>query len=345
MSKGHSLLISDYRRETPSAISIAFEVPNELQNEFQFKAGQFLTLEANIDGEAVRRAYSICSAPDSGELRVAIKEVPNGRFSSYANRSLQQGDSLRVFPPEGRFVFDAQQPKHIGAFAAGSGITPLLSIAETVLNTHPDNQFTLLYGNKTQKDTLFYNALHSLKKQYPSQFFLHEIYSQERVKNSLFGRMDGGTVKFVCKQSPKAMDAFYICGPEPMIHTVKDSLLEIGADETAIFFELFTPAEASQPVATPKGNAHITLVVDEETFVFDMRSNTTLLEAALSQKIDTPYSCQGGVCSTCIARISEGTAEMEQNQILTDDEVAEGLVLTCQAHPTSASLRVDFDDV
>lgn len=344
MSKGHHLLISDFRRETPSAVSIAFEVPDELQHEFEFKAGQYLTLEANIDGEAVRRAYSICAAPESGELRVAIKEVPNGRFSSYANQRLQQGDSLRVFPPEGRFVFDSPQPKHVGAFAAGSGITPLLSIAKTVLNT-PDSRFTLLYGNKTQEDALFYDALHSLKKQYPSQFFLHEIYSQERVENALFGRMDGGTVKFVCKQAPQAMDAFYICGPEPMIHTVKDSLLETGADEAAIFFELFTPAETAQPVTTQNGNAQVTVVLDEETFAFDMRSTTTLLEAALSQKIDAPYSCQGGVCSSCIARISEGTAEMEQNQILTDDEIAEGLVLTCQAHPTSASLRVDFDDV
>jgi ring-1,2-phenylacetyl-CoA epoxidase subunit PaaE len=345
MKKEYSLRISDCRRETPLAVSIAFEVPEELRETFRFRAGQYLTLETNIEGVAVRRAYSICSAPHSGELRVAIKEVPNGVFSTHANRTLKAGDTLTVFPPEGRFVFDSDDSRRIGAFAAGSGITPILSIAETVLNSHPDNQFVLLYGNKTKSDTLFYEALQSLQSEYTSRFSFYEIYSREHPQGALFGRIDSGTVRHVCKSDVDTFDAFYLCGPEPMIHTVKDTLLDMGVAETNILFELFTPTEPTHNVVSTNQNTQVTVTLDEETIEYEMRSEKTLLEAALAQKIDAPYSCQGGVCMSCIARIVEGSAEMVQNQILTDQEIADGLVLTCQAHPTSDSIHINFDDV
>lgn len=345
MSKAHSLRISDYRRETPSAVSIAFDVPSNLKETFAFHAGQYLTLEALINGEKVRRAYSICSSPQSGELRVAIKEVENGLFSGYANQSLQVGDTLEVFPPEGRFVFDSDLTQQIGAIAAGSGITPILSIAKTVLDRNSESTFALLYGNKTQEESIFFDEIAALKETYGARFSLYQTYSREKQKEALFGRIDAGTINYMLKHFQRPFDAFYICGPEPMIRTVNETLEAREVPESNIFFELFTPAKPAVKEVFDGQNTQVTLVLDEVATPFEMRSSTTLLEAALSQKIEAPYSCQGGVCSTCIARITEGTAEMTQNQILTDSEVADGLVLTCQAHPTSATIKVDYDDV
>lgn len=345
MSKAHSLQVSDYKRETPSAVSVAFHVPDHLKDTFVFQAGQYLTLEAEIKGEKVRRAYSICSSPQSGELRVAIKEVENGLFSGYANQSLRLGDTLAVLPPQGRFVFDSDLSQQVCAVAAGSGITPVLSIAKTVLDRDKNNTFSLLYGNKTKEEALFLNEIITLKETYGDRFSLYEIYSREQHKDALFGRIDSGTVNYLLKQSQASFDAFYICGPEAMIHTVKETLIAQDVSTESIFYELFTPSEPSKKQVTEIQNTEVTLVLDEVVSTFEMPSSTTLLEAALSQKIEAPYSCQGGVCSTCIARITEGAAEMTQNQILTDSEIADGLILTCQAHPTSAKIQVDFDDV
>lgn len=350
MGQFHNLSIKSISKVTDDSVSITFDVPTDLKSAFAYKAGQYITLKTSINGEEVRRDYSICSSEGSGDLTVAVKSVEGGTFSVYANNSLSQGDSLEVAEPNGRFVFEANSAKTrtVAAFAAGSGITPILSIAKTLLEDEPFSNFILLYGNKTLKDTMFMEELISLKNKYGNRFHPYFIFSQAREADSLFGRIEKSTVNLIVKNKYKevTIDRFYLCGPEPMIHTVKEVLLENGIKEKNILFELFTaPTESEEAEVNTSGKSSIKVIVDDEEFEFEMSNEQSILEASLKQKIDAPYSCQGGICSSCIARITEGEAMMRQNNILTDNEVAEGLILTCQAHPTSKSLVVDYDDV
>jgi ring-1,2-phenylacetyl-CoA epoxidase subunit PaaE len=353
MSKFHNLVIKKVQRLTDKSVVLSFEIPAELSDLFQFEAGQYITLKTSINGEEVRRDYSICASPNSGELSVAVKSVEGGTFSFYANNALKAGDPIEVAPPNGRFIFKAnpEKTRTIAAFAAGSGITPILSIAKTLLEDEPYSNFILVYGNKTPEDTMFSEELLELKNIYGNRIHIHFIYSQSNEPDALFGRIDKSTVNLIVKNKYKdvSIDTFYLCGPEPMIHTVKEVLLENQIKENKILFELFTtPIETEIPVgetAVESGMTSIKVLVDDEEFEFEMAQDKTILEAALKQDIDAPYSCQGGICSSCIARLTEGTATMRQNNILTDNEVAEGLVLTCQAHPTSSHVVVDYDDV
>ena len=351
MSSFHKLTIKEIKRETSKAISITFNIPENLKSTFVFKAGQYITLKTVIDGNEVRRDYSLCSSPKSGEIKVAVKEVKNGTFSAYANNTLQVGDALGVAPPKGRFVFEPNdsKTKNIAAFAAGSGVTPILSIIKCALEEEVYSKVILVFGNKTTKDTMFLNELLELQHEYKDRFSIQFVFSQEDEDDAIFGRIEKSTVNYVMKNKHKHIDvdAFYLCGPEAMIHTVKDVLTEHDIDENRIHFELFKaakPAEIEEDIAT-SGKTKITVVVDDETTTFEMSAKQTVLEAALDEDLDTPYSCQGGICSSCIARITEGEATMRQNNILTDSEVSEGLILTCQAHPTTPTLVVDYDDV
>ncbi len=351
MSSFHKLTIKEIKRETSKAISITFNIPENLKSIFVFKAGQYITLKTVIDGNEVRRDYSLCSSPKSGEIKVAVKEVKNGTFSAYANNTLQVGDALEVAPPKGRFVFEPNdsKTKNIAAFAAGSGVTPILSIIKCALEEEVYSKVILVFGNKTTKDTMFLNELLELQHEYKDRFSIQFVFSQEDEDDAIFGRIEKSTVNYVMKNKHKHIDvdAFYLCGPEAMIHTVKDVLTEHDIDENRIHFELFKaakPAEIEEDIAT-SGKTKITVVVDDETTTFEMSAKQTVLEAALDEDLDTPYSCQGGICSSCIARITEGEATMRQNNILTDSEVSEGLILTCQAHPTTPTLVVDYDDV
>lgn len=352
MSHFHSLTIKSVDKVTDNSVAITFDVPDNLKEKFSFKAGQYITLKTTINGEDIRRDYSICASQNTGNVTVAVKEVENGTFSVYANNSLKAGDILEVAEPNGRFVFEANAAKTrtIAAFAAGSGITPVLSIAKTLLEEEPFSNFILVYGNKTLADAMFVEELLQLKTQYDNRFHAHFIYSQAQEEDALFGRIEKSTVNLIVKNKYKGVtiENFYLCGPEQMIHTVKDVLIENGVKEKAIKFELFTtPVTTETEVSTdlPSGETKIKVTVDEEEFEFNMSQKQTILDAALKQDIDAPYSCQGGICSSCIAKLTEGTAEMRQNNILTDSEVAEGLILTCQAHPTSATVAVDYDDV
>lgn len=349
MSQFHSLRVQEVRRETPSSVSILFEVPAELKADFDFKSGQYITIKHILNNEEVRRAYSICSTPYSGELRVAVKEVPDGTFSKYANNKLQAGDTLDVMLPEGRFIFEpSASNRSIAAFAAGSGITPILSIAKSVLEKESGSNFVLVYGNKSPEETIFFNELKTLKSQFSDRFSLHLMYSKAREEDALAGRIEASTVNFVLKNKHKDLnfDAFYLCGPEPMINIVSDTLKGNGIADDKIFFELFTESTDTETIAVAEdGMTQVTVLVDDEEASFSMPQTKTILEVALENDIDAPYSCQGGVCSSCIGRITEGKAEMRQNNILTDSEVAEGLVLTCQAQPTTAIVKVDYDDV
>jgi len=350
MSTFHPLKIKDVTRETPGAVSIAFEIPENLREDYNFLAGQYINIKTQFEGEEIRKAYSICSAPGSGELRVAIKAVKNGGFSVYANEKLAAGDTMEVATPEGKFTFEpkADRQRNYAAFAAGSGITPVLSILQSVLQGEPESTFVLVYGNKSPEETMFHQFLHDLQQQYVGRFFVQFVYSKAREENSLFGRIERSAVNFVLKNKHKEKEftKFYLCGPEQMILAVNDVLRESNVPEKNIKFELFsTPIAEKKITESLDGQTKVTVLVDDEEVTFVMPKEMTILDAALKQGIDAPYSCQGGICSSCMARISNGTAEMKKNAILTDGEIAEGLILTCQAHPTSPELRVDFDDV
>lgn len=350
MSTFYKLSIKEVRRETPDAISVAFHIPAELKPAYQFTAGQYVTLKLTLDGQELRRAYSICSAPGSGELRVSIKAVSTGAFSKFANTALKAGDILEVSPPEGKFTFepDAARVKNYAAFAAGSGITPVMAILQSVLENEPQSSFVLVYGNKSPEQTIFHDYLHELQLKYTGRLFVYFVYSQAKVDGALFGRIERSTVNFILNNKHKEMefDKFYLCGPEAMINTISDVLKEHNVKEKDIKFELFFAATADNKIqASLEGHTKITVMVDGDETTFEMSQKQTLLEAALKQGLDAPYSCQGGICSSCMARITEGSAEMKKNTILTDGEIAQGLILTCQAHPTSAEVYVDYDDV
>jgi ring-1,2-phenylacetyl-CoA epoxidase subunit PaaE len=277
--------------------------------------------------------------------------VKSGNFSKFANENLKAGDILEVSQPEGRFTFEPnnEKQKNYAAFAAGSGITPVISILKSVLESEPKSTFVLVYGNKTPEETIFHNELHELQLKYTGRFFVHYVYSQVKKGDEIFGRIDKSAVNYVLnnKHKEKEFDKFYLCGPEEMINLVTNVLKEHNIADKNIKFELFSTSTANENTAAESHSGHtkITVMVDDEETTFEMSQKQTVLEAALKQGIDAPYSCQGGICSSCLARITSGSAEMKKNSILTDGEIAEGLILTCQAHPTSAEIYVDYDDV
>lgn len=350
MSKLHKLTVQKITKETPDAVSIHFEIPQELKDTFRFKAGQYLTLETSIEGKKVRRAYSLCSTPESDLHSVVVKEVQGGSFSVYANKSLREGDTLEVLPPEGNFIFEPHPDNKntYVAFAAGSGITPIISIIKTALEQEPESKFLLVYGNKSPEDTIFMKALMDLQQTYKSRFFLEFVFSRKEVDDYQFGRISKAIANYFLKNKYKELNpsSYFLCGPEPMINEVKETLLENGVANEKIYFELFsTSVEPNQVEGFQDGTTTLTVLLDDEETSFVMPQNKTVLEVVLEKDLDAPYSCQGGICSTCIARINEGAATMRKNQILTDGEVAEGLILTCQAQPTTPVLKVDYDDV
>jgi ring-1,2-phenylacetyl-CoA epoxidase subunit PaaE len=351
MSSFYKLQIKEVKNETNNAISVTFNVPSELKSAYQFIAGQYVTIKLTLDGQEIRRAYSICASPKSGALSIAIKSVKNGHFSKFANENLKVGDILEVGLPEGKFTFEpnSDRLKNYAGFAAGSGITPVMSILKSVLESEPNSTFVLVYGNKNPEETIFYNELHELQLKYVGRFFVHYVFSQANVDGELFGRIEKATVNFVLnnKHKEKVFEKFYLCGPEEMINLVSKVLKENSILEKNIKFELFSTSSANEKATLEgsTGHAKITVMVDDEETTFEMSQKQTILEAALKQGLDAPYSCQGGICSSCLARITNGTAEMKKNSILTDSEIAEGLILTCQAHPTSSEIYVDYDDV
>lgn len=349
MSAFYPLTVSQIQVLTPNSVAITFAISEADQQAFQFKAGQYITIKKEISGQELRRAYSISSAPGTPEITIGVKHVDHGGFSHFANKELKEGDILEVSAPEGRFIFDSKDKKDVIAFASGSGITPIMSIARTVLDNHPDNKFVLVYGNRSKAETMFYNDLQKLQNKYTDRFIIQMVYSRSREEDALFGRIDNSVVNFALKNKFKEFkfDNYYLCGPEPMIDLVRDVLDKKGVPSDKVFFELFTSSMDNKEQTTMKeeGKTQLTIILDEEEQQIVMDRKETVLDALLKADVDAPYSCQGGICSTCIARISEGEAVMEKNQILTDGEIADGFVLTCQAHPTTSTLTVDYDDV
>ena len=347
MATFHNVTIKEIQQETANAVSVVFDIPKNLKEEFSFTAGQYITLKASLDNKEVRRAYSICSTPQSRELRVAIKKVENGTFSVYATEQLKVGDKIEITPPEGKFQLQPESNKNYIGFAAGSGITPILSILKTVLETEETSTFTLIYGNKSIDDTIFYEELISLKEKYQN-FNLEFVCSQEQNENMLFGRIDKAYTNLFVKNRYKevAFDAAYLCGPEAMINTVSETLEDNGFSKNSINFELFTAStEEVNTNEVKEGTSEITILLDDEETTISMSQTDNILAAALRNDLDAPYSCQGGICSSCMAKVTEGKAVMSRNSILTDDEVEDGVILTCIAHPVTPKVTIDWDDV
>lgn len=349
MADFYKLTVKEVKRETPEAVSVVFNVPDSLSDFYKYTAGQYVNLKLTLDGQEIRRAYSICSSPQSGELRIAIKEVQNGFFSVFANKQLAVGNIIEVGTPEGRFTFEPNHDtqKSYAAFVAGSGITPVLSILQTVLEQEPQSTFVLIYGNKTPQSTIFHDTINELHNKYTGRFFVYYVFSQAKIDGHLFGRIERSTVNFILKNKHKELDfnTYFLCGPNEMITQVSDILKENNIAEKRIKFELFTTTTSEKEVETSAGQTKITVLLDDEETSFTVPNGTVVLDAVLKKGLDAPYSCQGGICSSCIGKITHGSAQMKKNAILTDGEIAEGLILTCQAVPTSSEIYIDYDDV
>lgn len=357
----HKLKVQDITRETEDTVSVAFAVPEPLADAYYFAPGQYLTLETEIEGEKVRRSYSLCSSPFDGELRVAIKTLDGGKFSTYANRELTVGNEMHVMTPQGNFVADiVPEKKHnYVAFAAGSGITPIFSILKSVLENEPQSSFTLFYGNKTGQSVIFKEKIEALKNKFMNRLEVHYVLSREdQGSDYLKGRIDAQKCRHFAERffAVEAVDNFFLCGPEEMIRTVSGQLEELGVPKTKIHFELFTTPVQSmegkkvgsgqkEKGKAPKSKSAVTVILDGDETHFELSSDgTSVLDAALDAGADVPFACKGAVCCTCRAKVLEGEVEMDMNYALEDDEVEDGYVLTCQSHPRSQKLVISYDD-
>ena len=355
MSKFQPLTVARVTNETRDTIAVTFAVPAALRESFRFTQGQHLTLRAMIGKEDVRRSYSICSAVQDEQLRVAIKRVPGGAFSTWANDTLRAGAVIDVMPPMGHFnvPLSAEHKKHYLAFAAGSGITPILSIIKTTLRAEPHSRFTLFYGNRASSSVIFKSELAELKDRYMHRFKLVYVMSREQQDIDLF---NGRITKEKCGQffqhwSDLAdIDQAFICGPEQMMHDVSQALQDNGLAKDKIKIELFAasvPKRDHAPSKQPIAGSHecaVTLIIEGAHFSFGMeKDKESVLDAALKQGIDMRYACKAGVCSTCRCKVVDGKVDMDANYALEDYEVARGFALSCQSFPVSDTLVMDFD--
>ncbi len=352
----HKLKVKTVKTETPDCVSIAFSIPDDLKKEFEFEQGQNITIKKNIDGEEIRRSYSICTAPFENELRVAVKKVDGGKFSCYANDILTPGDELDVLPPTGKFntKLKTGNLNRYVAFAAGSGITPVISIIKTTLQVEPQSSFTLVLGNRGRNSIIFFEELEGLKNKYLNRFNFINILSREKTDAPVnSGRINNSKLIELQKLIDyKSTADFFICGPEEMIFCVKDFLEQLGIDKKKIHFELFTtPGQKRSSVLSRKTPVNdngpvskITVKLDGRSFDFTLGfDNDSILDAALKQGADLPFACKGGVCCTCKAKLLEGEVEMDVNWGLEQEEVEQGYILTCQSHPKTEKVVVDFD--
>ena len=355
MSKFHQLRVVSLEPETRDAVIVTFDVPDEHRDAFRFTQGQHLTLRAHFDGEEIRRSYSICAAPDEGLLRVAIKRVEDGVFSTWANRELQPGHSVECMEPSGHFhvPLEPESARHHLAFAVGSGITPVLSIIKTTLKAEPHSSFTLFYGNRASSSVIFKEELEDLKDRYLARFNLVFILSREPQDIELFnGRIDRRKCEQLLEQwiDPSEVDIAYICGPQAMMEQVSGALQAHGVDRQRIKMELFAsgmPSSPRKPSGVPLNgtkDCKLTLIQDGRTReIFIPKNRETVLDAVLEQGIELPYSCKGGVCSTCRCKKIKGEVDMNAAFALEDYEIARGFILTCQSYPVTDEITLDFD--
>lgn len=369
----HDLPIARVNPEAAGAVAITLNVPADLRSSFDFQPGQFLTLRADIGGADVRRSYSISSARSqlqkNGVLEVGIRPVEGGVFSNWAATQLKAGDTLRVMPPDGRFVVQRPRAIHRVGFAAGSGITPILSILASTLEDQPDSKFTLVYGNRRMDSVMFNEALQDLKDRYPSRLTLIHVLSRQAQEVPLLeGRIDAAKVQAIIDAflPVGSMDEVFVCGPEAMIEATEQALLTAGVKPERIRSERFSSPtlDALTPEARAKavqgkpdqsmgdtssaeaqaGEVQLTVVLDGKPYNMPMNRNEKILDIALSLGLDLPYSCKAGVCCTCRCKVMEGTTEMEKNFTLEKPEVEQGFILSCQARPTSDRVVISFDE-
>jgi ring-1,2-phenylacetyl-CoA epoxidase subunit PaaE len=357
MSTGfHQLEIAEVRREIADAVSLRFSVPEALADVFRFTPGQHLTLRADIDGEDVRRNYSICTAPHDGELRVAIKQIANGVFSGWANTELAVGQSIDVMPPHGSFTwsFDPAREATYAGFAGGSGITPILSLLKTALTIEPNSRFVLLYGNRATASIMFLEEIAALKNRFMGRLqVIHFLEDEEGDFELLNGRLDVAKIGSVLGTlvEPAEIDAAFICGPGPMMDAVEAGLKGAGVPENRILIERFTVGEmseaqlaAARELERKAEGKPVKITIDgrRRTIAFDSAKGS-ILENARAAGLPAPFACKAGVCATCRARVVSGEVTMIQNYGLSPEEVAQGYVLTCQAVPVSAEVELNFD--
>ena len=352
----HRLAVKDLHRETSDAISLTFAIPDELKDDYRFSPGQYLTLRTTMDGEEVRRSYSICSGPDDGEMRIAVKKVDGGAFSSWAADELKRGDEIDVMTPTGRFGI-APAPEvariHVG-FAAGSGITPVLSIIKGVLAREPSSRFFLFYGNRSTGSMLFREALEQLKDRFIERLSVfHVISGEEQDIPILHGRLDGEKVRVLLRSlvPANAIDHVFICGPTGMSEEIEATCREIGIPDDRIHIERFVSGLGGKPrpkavvPASAPPKAFASLIIDGKRREVPVAEGEAILDAALRAGVDLPFACKGGMCSTCRARLVEGEARMDANYSLEPWELEKGFVLTCQAKPATGHVVVDYDQV
>lgn len=351
----HPLVIADIRRETVDTVSIAFDVPPDLAAAYRFEPGQYLTLRATIDGAEIRRSYSICSGPLENELRIAVKKVEDGLFSTHVHQALTPGETIDVMTPTGRFgatVGEGGNGRVHVAFAAGSGITPILSLMKGALTREPDSRFCLFYGSRSVDEVIFRRELEDLKDRYLGRLSVFHVLSREAQDIAILnGHLDGEKVRRLMTSMVPAhsVDVVYVCGPTAMLDDLHATLQDIGIAPERIHIERFVSADggvarARRPVVADGPAAHtIAVVVDGKSRVVPAADGETVLDAALRAGLDLPFACKGGMCSTCRARVTDGAAVMDVNYSLEPWELAKGFVLTCQAKPTTPTLTVDFD--
>ena len=352
MPEFHSLKVKEIVKETNDTVSVSFQVPEDLKEAYAFTPGQYLTLKLTINNEEQRRSYSICSS-SAEDITVAVKRVENGLVSSYLNEVLKENDEMEVMTPEGNFTLETDQAKKrkFVGFAAGSGITPIMSMIKQLSIDEKETVFTLFYSNKMESDVIF---KHQLDKLAGDNLKINYIYTRQKLNNPLLeGRIDKSKVTELIKADLSCLnaDAFYLCGPEEMIFNVKSALEEFGVLNTKIKFELFTTpvlmAEKPKQQEADEnfdGEALVTVIYDDEEIDFNLnKDGDTILDAAMDNDVDVPFSCKGAVCCTCKAKVTEGKVTMDANYALSDQEVEDGYVLACQSHPASAKVTLDFD--
>ncbi len=349
----HRLRVADASPLTDDAVCISFEVPTELADDYDFIQGQHVTVRTSLAGDDVRRSYSICAPAKSGQLRIGVKLLPGGHFSGFAAGQLAVGDELEVMTPTGRFFtpLDPSNRKHYCAIAAGSGITPVLSIIATNLEQEPHSRVTLIYANRSSRSVMFLEELEDLKDRYRARFHLIHVLSREPQDAELLsGRLDAARLTKINETlvPPETVDEWFLCGPYGMVIDLRQALLDQGVSPSRVHSELFhvETVPSVRPVATTDGGegSDVTIRLDGRASSFTLkRDDVPVLEAALAVRTDAPFACRGGVCGTCRAKLVEGEVVMDTNYALEPDEIAGGYVLTCQSHPTTATVVLDFD--
>ena len=345
----HTLTVAAVDTQTDESVAVTFEIPDDLRSLFHHTPGQHVIVRTDIDGEDIRRTYSICSAPGEA-VRVGVKRIPNGVFSTWATTELKPGDTLEVMAPIGEFLHDPSKPGHYVAIAAGSGITPVLSMITAALDQQPAAEFTLIYGNRTSLSIMFLEELEDVKNRHPERFQVVHVLSREPHQVPLFeGRIDENKLRSLAATliEPDRVDGWYLCGPLDMVETAQSTLASLGVDEADVHYELFFD-QRIEPLVEPdddvEGAVTVQITIDGRTSVVKADPDgPPLLDYARSVRSEVPFACKGGMCATCKARVVAGEVTMEKNYALTDDELAAGYVLTCQAHPVSDALELSYD--